>query len=131
VVDVKHGKICYLHMPSRDPQQSGEFYRSVFSWALRTDDEGSLSFDDSTGQVSGTWVTDRPHAAGRALEVYIMVDDLDAAVSAIHGAGGTVDPVDIHTERERWALFADLDGNRLGIYQHRGEAESASDPEVG
>jgi hypothetical protein len=39
---------------------------------------------------------------------------------AIRAAGGTVDPADIHTEAERWAVFTDLDGNRLGIYQQRG-----------
>ena len=57
MVDFRHGKICYLFMPSQDPARSGAFYRDVFGWTLRTNGEGSLSFDDSTGQVSGTWVT--------------------------------------------------------------------------
>ena len=120
MVDMKHGKICYLFMPSHDPGRSGAFYRDVFGWSLRTNGEGGLSFDDSTGQVSGTWVTDRPPAREHNLEVHIMVDDLDTTIAAIRGAGGTIDSADIHTETERWAVFTDPDGNKLGIYQQRG-----------
>jgi uncharacterized protein len=120
MVEVKHGKICYIFMPSRDPETSGAFYRDVFDWTLRTNDEGGLSFDDATGQVSGTWVSDRPVASEGNLEVHIMVDDLDETVAAIRDAGGRVDASDIHTERERWAVFTDPDGNRLGIYQQAG-----------
>jgi predicted enzyme related to lactoylglutathione lyase len=120
VVEFKHGKICYLIVPSRDPQRSSEFYRTLFGWNIRTNDEGGLSFDDSTGQVSGTWVTDRPPASEHNLEVHIMVQDLDAVIAAIREAGGTVDPDDVHTDGERWSVFTDLDGNRLGIYQQPG-----------
>ena len=101
MVEFKHGKICYLFMPSRDPHRSGDFYSTVFGWNVRTNGEGVLSFDDSTGQVSGTWVTGRPPASEHNIEVHIMVNDLDAAISAIREAGGTVEPADIHTESER------------------------------
>ena len=120
MVEFKHGKICYILIPSQDPQRSGQFYRDLFGWNLRTNGMGGLSFDDSTGQVSGTWVTDRPPAGADNLEVHIMVDDLEAAVAAIGAAGGTVEPGDVHTEGERWALFTDPDGNRFGIYQQPG-----------
>ena len=118
MVDFKHGKIRYIFMPSQDPEKSGAFYRDVFGWSTRTDGEGGLSFDDSTGQVSGTWVTERPAASEHNLEVHIMVDDLDDTIAAIRAAGGQVDDADIHSEGERWGVFTDLDGNRLGIYQH-------------
>jgi len=114
----KHGKVCYIFMPSGDPRRSAEFYRTVFDWNVRDGGEDDVSFDDSTGQVSGTWVTDRPPATEHNLEVHIMVDDLDESIAAIRAAGGRVDPADVHVEAERWAVFADPDGNRLGIYQH-------------
>ena len=122
MVDVKHGKVCYIFMPSQDPERSGAFYRDVFGWTLRTNGEGGLSFDDSTGQVSGTWVTGRSAATDHNLEVHIMVDDLRATITAIRRAGGSVDDTDIHTDSEQWGIFHDLDGNRLGIYQHGGRA---------
>jgi predicted enzyme related to lactoylglutathione lyase len=54
-----HGKVCYMIMPSRDPQASSRFYADVFGWNIRSHDDGTLAFDDATGQVSGMWVTDR------------------------------------------------------------------------
>lgn len=114
---VKHGKICYIFMHSQDPERSGAFYKSVFGWNVRTRGDGSTAFDDSTGQVSGTWTTDRPPARDGSLEVHIMVDDLDEAITSIREAGGAVDDADVHTTREKWAVFSDPDGNRLGIYQ--------------
>ncbi|MGH3412584.1 MAG: VOC family protein [Marmoricola sp.] len=120
MVEFRHGKICYLFVPSRDPQQSGEFYRTVFDWNVRADDEGEVSFDDSTGQVSGTWVPDRPPAGEHQPEVHIMVKDLDAVIAAIRESGGTVDPSDVHSEAERWGVFTDPDGNRFGIYEQPG-----------
>jgi uncharacterized protein len=123
--DVVHGKICYLFLPSKDAQRSGAFYQRVFGWQLRTNDEGGLSFDDATGQVSGTWSEDKIPAT-EGLEIYIMVDSLESAVDAIRDAGGTVVDTDVHTDGERFALFSDVDGNRLGIYQQsRATADEA------
>ncbi|GAB2661467.1 VOC family protein [Kribbella swartbergensis] len=113
----KHGKICYIVMPSGDPQRSGAFYQTVFGWNVRTRGDGAAAFDDSTGEVSGTWTTDRPPARDGTLDVHIMVDDLHQAIASIRAAGGTVNDSDVHTEREHWAVFSDPDGNRLGIYQ--------------
>lgn len=114
----KHGKICYIFMPSNDPQRSGDFYRTIFGWNLRSHDGGGLSFDDTVGEVSGMFVTDRQPAVEGNLEIHVMVDDLGESITAIREGGGAVDPGDIHTGKPRWAVFSDPDGNRLGIYQH-------------
>lgn len=114
----KHGKVCYIFMPSQDPQKSGDFYRTVFGWNLRSHDDGSLSFDDTVGEVSGTFATDRPPAVEGSLEVHIMVDDLDESIAAIRAAGGSVNLADVHDGQPRWAVFNDPAGNRLAIYQH-------------
>lgn len=49
----QHGKICYLVMPSRNPQRSARFYQTVFGWNVRTRGDGAVAFDDSTGPVPG------------------------------------------------------------------------------
>jgi len=58
-----NGKICYIEMPATDIARSSEFYQRVFGWNIRTRGDGSTSFDDTVGQVSGTWVLGRPPAA--------------------------------------------------------------------
>ncbi len=50
------GKICYLEIPAIDIAQSAQFYQQVFGWHIRQRNDGSTAFDDTTGEVSGTWV---------------------------------------------------------------------------
>ncbi len=61
-----NGKICYIEMPATDIARSSDFYKQVFGWNIRKRGErgdGSVAFDDPTGEVSGTWVIGCPRAA--------------------------------------------------------------------
>ena len=64
-----NGKICYLEMPTTEVARSADFYKRVFGWKIRKRGDGSTSFDDTTGQVSGTWVIGRPPATKPVLLV--------------------------------------------------------------
>ena len=117
------GKICFIEIPATDIAASAAFYTRVFGWRTRRHDDGSTAFDDTVGQVSGTWVTDRPPADAPGLLVYVMVADADAAVEAVVAAGGEiVRPIDPDAH-DVFAHFRDPAGNVLGIYQHPGLAE--------
>jgi predicted enzyme related to lactoylglutathione lyase len=50
-----------------------QFYQQVFGWHIRQRNDGSTAFDDTTGEVSGTWVLGRPPSTDPGLVVYIMV----------------------------------------------------------
>ena len=118
------GKICYIEMPAIDISQSARFYEHVFGWHVRQRDDGSTAFDDTVGEVSGTWVTGRPPAANPGMIVSIMVANAATTIEAIVAAGGEiVQPVNPY-EREVYALFRDPAGNILGIYQQPGLAET-------
>ncbi len=93
------------------------FYQTVFGWQTRERSDGSLAFDDSVGEVSGTWVMGRTAAASPGLLVYIMVDDAAATVEAIKAHGGTVVQPIGRDAPEITARFKDPAGNVLGIYQ--------------
>jgi predicted enzyme related to lactoylglutathione lyase len=77
-----NGKICYIELPATDVTRSSDFYKRIFGWNIRTRGDGSTSFDDTTGQVSGTWVLGRPPAAKPGLLFYIMVDSVAATLDA-------------------------------------------------
>ncbi len=112
-----NGKICYLELPAGDIDRSAGFYRAVFGWQTRRRGDGHLAFDDSTGQVSGTWVTGRPASAQPGLLVYIMVDSITATVEAVVANGGEiVQPVGADAP-EITARFRDPGGNVIGLYQ--------------
>ncbi|MEQ1588311.1 MAG: hypothetical protein ABL895_20675, partial [Cyclobacteriaceae bacterium] len=54
-----NGKICYVELPSINIAESVAFYNTVFGWEIRTRTDGTVAFDDSVMEVSGTWRTDR------------------------------------------------------------------------
>src|ERR1700738_1312962 len=89
-----NGKICYIEIPATDVPRSAEFYSKVFSWNIRTRGDGSTSFDDGVGQVSGTWVLGRPPSTTPGLLVYVMVDNVAATLESVvaHG-GGIMQPI--------------------------------------
>lgn len=112
-----NGKICYLELPSRNAQESAEFYQSVFQWNIRTRSDGSISFDDGVGEVSGTWRTDWKPATEIGLLVHIMVDDIGETIQKVKDHGGViVQPVGMDAP-EITARFSDPTGNILGLYQ--------------
>lgn len=111
-----NGKICYIELPATDIARSADFYSKVFGWNLRTRGDGSTSFDDGVGQVSGVWVLNRIPAAPGLL-VYIMVDSATATIDKITSNGGEIVQPIGGDAPEITARFRDPGGNILGIYQ--------------
>jgi uncharacterized protein len=115
-----NGKICYIELPAVDIPRAADFYAKVFGWRIRKRDSGATAFDDTTGAVSGAWVTGRAAGAQPGLLVYIMVDSVAATVDAIRAHGGViVQPVGADAP-EVTARFRDPAGNVLGLYQDPG-----------
>jgi uncharacterized protein len=117
-IPLKHGKICYVEMPATDIARSSNFYQQVFGWNIRKRGDGSIAFDDTTGEVSGAWVLGRSPEAKPGLLFYINVDSVAAAVDAVVAAGGEiVQPIGADAP-EITARFRDPGGNVIGLYQH-------------
>ena len=117
-----NGKICYIEIPAHDISRSAAFYEKVFGWRVRQRGDGSTAFDDTTGEVSGTWVRNRAtHEPG--LLIYIMVDDCAAAIEAVLANGGElVQPIGLDAP-EITARFKDPGGNIIGLYQEPSRAQ--------
>ena len=89
----------------------------MFGWNVRTRGDGATAFDDTTGQVSGAWVTGRPPSGSPGLLVYVMVDSVADAVEAVVANGGEiVQPIGVDAP-EITARFRDPGGNVVGLYQ--------------
>ena len=112
-----NGKICYIEMPAIDMARSADFYQRVFGWNIRRRGDGSVAFDDTVGQVSGTWVVGRPPSTTPGLLLYIMFDSVAAAADAVVANGGEiVQPIGADAP-EITARFRDPGGNVIGLYQ--------------
>ena len=112
-----NGKICYVEIPATDIARSSKFYSTVFGWKTRTRGDGSIAFDDTAGEVSGTWVLRRKPTAEPGLLFYIMVDDAAATAEAVVTAGGEIVQKIGADAPEITARFRDPAGNVIGLYQ--------------
>jgi uncharacterized protein len=127
-----NGKICYIEMPAVDIDRSADFYSKVFGWRIRRRGDGAAAFDDTTGQVSGTWVLGRTAWPTPGLLFYVMVDSVAAACRAVvtHG-GAIVQPIGADAP-EVTARFRDPGGNVVGLYQQPvGSGHAGSAPRAG
>jgi len=112
-----HGKICYIEIPADDPSKSAEFYKSIFPWHIRSDNEDNAAFDDGVEVVSGMWEPGlQPHTEVGLL-IYIMMDDVAATIKKIQAAGGKIVQPIGGDAPEITARFSDPFGNIWGLYQ--------------
>ena len=116
-----NGKICYIEIPATNIATSSRFYEEVFGWSIRVRGDGARAFDDTTGAVSGTWVTGRPPLREPGLLVYVMVDDLEATLKKVTAGGGGLGtpPTPLGAAGEAFATIFDPAGNQIGVYQER------------
>ena len=114
---IKNGKICYLEIPAADPAASSRFYQKIFGWEIRARGDGATAFDDTTGEVSGAWITGRPPATDPGFVIYIMVDSVADTVETIVANGGEIVQPIGGDAPEITARFRDPGGNVLGLYQ--------------
>jgi len=111
------GKICYLEIPAKDVAVSSSFFNKVFGWKLHKDNHGHIAFDDSVGEVSGTWVTGRSTSTFAGFLISIMVDDISATLEAVQTHGGRIVQPPGMDAPELTARFSDPAGNLFGLYQ--------------
>lgn len=113
-----NGKICYLEMPASDVATSASFYRTCFGWDIGERGDGTTSFTDTVGQVSGSFVTGvAVHEGG--IIISIMVSDMTASIAAVKANGGVITQPVGKDLPEITARFRDPAGNVMGLYQQR------------
>jgi len=110
------GGVSYLHIPALNPRESAAFYRTVFGWNLHGDPDRP-SFDDGTGHVIGSWITDLRVAGDAGVLPYIYVERVDDTLATITAHGGEIVKPP-YAEGDLWvATFRDPVGNVLGVWQ--------------
>jgi len=93
------GKICYIEIPAIDIAESAQFYQQVFGWHTRQRSDGSIAFDDTIGEVSGTWVLGRPPSTDPGLLIFILVANAATTIEAIIAAGGEIEHCQEHMQQ--------------------------------
>jgi uncharacterized protein len=110
------GTPSWVDLATTDPAAAKAFYGSLFGWTyddLPMDDAGNVFYSMAMlkGQPAAAIAPQQPEQAAAGVpphwQMYITVDDVDAAAAKVAGAGGT-----LHT-----GPFDVLDAGRMAVVQ--------------
>jgi uncharacterized protein len=124
-------EIIHIEFKSANFARTAAFYARLFDWQTEQNGAGSYMKLNGGGGASGGWVrADLIQAPGPV--AYLTVDDLEKKVEEIEQAGGRVlvrsQPFAGGGEI---ALFADPDGNVLGLWRRKAAAPAPGAPASG
>jgi hypothetical protein len=113
--------VAFFEVVSPDHERAQKFYRELFDWQVAADPElgGYGLVDTGAGEGAiggGIGPATEPGEAG--VKIYVRVDDLDAYLDRAEKLGGRrlVPPTDLPGDYGRFAIFADPDGNPVGLW---------------
>lgn len=107
-------RIVFVELPAQELAASRTFYTSVFGWTLT--DFGPTYSCTMTGDVDLGLQADMREAPSAPLPV-VLVDDLEAALSAAQNAGATISKPIFAFPGGRRFQFLDPNGLELAIMQ--------------
>lgn len=118
----EHGTPSWMELQVRHPEPEGEFYCSLFGWALeRVPMPGGAYYLFRDGETNRAGMVAVPPHLGEVppiWAVYFHVDDADAAVAATLAAGGApVSPVMPIGSWGRFATLRSADGAVFSVLQ--------------
>ena len=117
--------IVHLEFKSADFERTAAFYAKLFDWRTEKNASSSYMKLDSSDGPSGGWVrADLVQAPGPI--AYLTVDDLAGKLAEVEAAGGRVLVRSLpFAGGGEVGLFADPDGNVLGLWRRKAGAPGA------
>jgi predicted enzyme related to lactoylglutathione lyase len=112
-------EIIHIEFKSANFARTSEFYAKVFDWRMEQNASASYMKLSGTGGPSGGWVrADLVQSPGPI--AYLPVDDLEATLNEVERAGGRILVRSLpFAGGGEIGLFADPDGNVLGIWKRK------------
>lgn len=113
-----HGDITHIDIPVTDQARATTFYHSLFGWQISAPPgfEGYPMWQ-APNKISGGGLAPRGEGFSQPRS-YVEVDSIDDTLALVVQGGGSViagkSPI---SETSWWAIFADPDGNHIGLYE--------------
>jgi uncharacterized protein len=126
----KMNSVVHFEMPYHDRERMAKFYQNTFGWQTRmlgeemgnyvlaTTTESDDGGPKEPGTINGGFFPKRPDWPAQNPSVVIAVDDIQAAMKKVAGAGGKVlgEPIEIPGVGQYVAFF-DTERNRVSMLQ--------------
>ena len=111
-----HHAVSYIEFGVSDLGAARAFYASAFGWEFNDygPEYAGIRAADGDGEIGGLSTFAAPAADGPL--VFLFSTDLDASVTAVTEAGGTIVAGPYDFPGGRRFEFTDPSGNRLGVF---------------
>jgi len=114
--------VAFFEVISADAARARRFYGELFEWSAEADESlgGYALVDTGAGEDAvGGGIGPSRAPGDTGVKIYVRVDDLDGYLKQAVDLGGTtlVPPRDLLGGYGRIAVFADPDGNPVGLWQ--------------
>ena len=113
-----HGDITHIDIPVSDHVKAREFYGELFGWQFNEYPgfEGYPMWQ-APNKISGGGLAPRSEGFTQPRS-YVEVDSIEETLAKVEASGGSIvmdkSPI---SETSWWAIFEDLDGNHVGLYE--------------
>ena len=109
-----HHSIDYLEFTVKDLGEAKRFYSAAFGWTFNDYGPEYAGIRGSDGEVGGLHQTALLRSGGPLVVLYS--DDLEASLSAVQAAGGTVVQAPFSFPGGSCFHFTDPSGNELAVW---------------
>jgi predicted enzyme related to lactoylglutathione lyase len=123
-----HGDITHIDIPVSDMDRASRFYAELFGWRI-AEIPGFEGYPmwQAPNKISGGGLAPRSEGFTQPRS-YVEVDSIDEVLVKATTQGGSVvmekSPI---SETSWWAVFTDLDGNTIGLYEGVTDTTDPSD----
>jgi predicted enzyme related to lactoylglutathione lyase len=112
--------VAFFEVLSPDHERAQRFYAGLFDWQVAADPAmGGYGLVDTGagGEAIGGGIGPA-EGSGAGVKIYVRVDDLEAYLARAEALGGQrlVRPTDLPGGFGAFAVFADPDGNPVGLW---------------
>ncbi len=113
--------VAFFEVVSTEPERAQKFYGELFGWEVAAPPGmgGYALVDTGAGEGAvGGGIGPSQGPGDTGVKIYMRVDDLEAFLARAEQLGGTplVPPMDLPEGYGRIAIFADPDGNPVGLW---------------
>lgn len=107
--------VVHFEILGKEPKRLQEFYAGLFDWHVDANNPINYGVVDTHGE-GGIGGGIGPAQGENQVTFYVQVDDLQGYLNKIEGMGGkTVVPVTEIPDMVTFAMFADPEGNVVGL----------------
>ena len=114
--------VAWFEIVSKDRERAQKFYAELFGWTVGDGAEmggyGIVDTGAGAGAIGGG-IGPADESGTTGVKIYMRVDDLDAYLERAEALGGKklVPPMDLPGDFGSIAIFADPDGNLVGLWK--------------